>query len=223
MRKLTVIPGRRYLVRFFPKRVPHVFTDVLVIGGGIAGIRAALEIDPSLQTIVVSKDELKVSNSAWAQGGIAGVLDPLDDIAHHAADTIAAGKGLCDQEVVEMVVREAPERIRELVQMGANFDQVDGNIALTQEGGHSHRRVAHALGDATGKEIMRAMIERIQASDSRQIWERTFTIDLLTDEGQCVGAIVWNEEHGKTIVWAKRVILCTAVRAGCSARPRIRR
>ncbi|MHC4878014.1 MAG: L-aspartate oxidase [Planctomycetota bacterium] len=209
MRKLTVIPGRRYLVRFFPKRVPHVFTDVLVIGGGIAGIRAALEIDPSLQTIVVSKDELKVSNSAWAQGGIAGVLDPLDDIAHHAADTIAAGKGLCDQEVVEMVVREAPERIRELVQMGANFDQVDGNIALTQEGGHSHRRVAHALGDATGKEIMRAMIERIQASDSRQIWERTFTIDLLTDEGQCVGAIVWNEEHGKTIVWAKRVILCT--------------
>lgn len=209
VRKLTVTPGRRYLVRFSPKRMPHVFTDVLVIGGGIAGIRAALEIDPSLQTIVVSKDELKVSNSAWAQGGIAGVLDPLDDIASHAADTIAAGKGLCDRKIVDMVVQEAPERIRELVQMGANFDKVDGQIALTQEGGHSHRRVAHALGDATGKEIMRAMIERIRSSASRQIWERTFTIDLLTDGGQCVGAIVWNEAHGKTIVWAKRVVLCT--------------
>ncbi len=209
MRKLTVTPGRRYLARFSPKRMPHVFTDVLVIGGGIAGIRAALEIDPSLQTIIVSKDELDVSNSAWAQGGIAGVLDPLDDIASHAADTIAAGKGLCDARIVEMVVREAPERIRELVQMGANFDKVDGNIALTQEGGHSHRRVAHALGDATGKEIMRAMIERIRSSGSSQIWESTFTIDLLTDGGQCVGAIVWNEWHGKTIIWAKRVILCT--------------
>lgn len=209
VRRLTVTPGRRYLVRFSPRQMPHVFTDVLVIGGGIAGIRAALEIDPSLQTIVVSKDELDISSSAWAQGGIAGVLDPLDDIASHAADTIAAGKGLCDHDVVDMVVREAPERIRELVQMGANFDREGGHIALTQEGGHSHRRVAHALGDATGKEIMRAMIARIRASATSQIWERTFTIDLLTDAGQCVGAIVWNERHGKTIVWAKRVVLCT--------------
>ena len=89
MRKLTVTPGRRYLVRFSPKRVPHVFTDVLVIGGGIAGLRAALEVDPSLQTVVVSKDELNVSNSAWAQGGIAGVLDPLDDVVinHNLSDS----------------------------------------------------------------------------------------------------------------------------------------
>ena len=99
MRKLTLTAGRRYLVRFSPKRVPHVFADVLVIGGGIAGLRAAMEVDPSLQTIVVTKDEVKLSNSAWAQGGIAGVLDPLDDVASHAADTIAAGKGLCDEDV----------------------------------------------------------------------------------------------------------------------------
>jgi L-aspartate oxidase len=209
VRKLTLQPGRRYLVRFTPKSVPHMFADVLVIGGGIAGIRAALEVDPSLQTIVVTKDVLDLSNSAWAQGGIAGVLDPLDDVANHAADTIAAGKGLCDEDVVNLVVREAPDRIRELINFGADFDTHEGQIALTQEGGHSFPRVAHALGDATGKEVMRAMIEQIRSRNTSSVWERTFTIDLLTHEGQCVGAIVWNEAHGKTIVWAKRVILAT--------------
>ncbi len=209
MRHLTIQPGRRYLVRFSPKRIPHVFTDVLIIGGGIAGTRAALEADDSLDVIVVTKDELAHSNSAYAQGGIAGVLDPLDDVTMHAADTIDAGKGLCDLDIVDMVVREAPDRIRELVEFGAQFDKADGEIALTQEGGHSHRRVAHALGDATGKEIMRAMIERVRMRDSADVWERTFTIDLLTHEDQCVGAIVWNEQHGRTIVWAKQVVLAT--------------
>ncbi len=202
-------PRRRYLVRFQPKRVPHTFADVLIIGGGIAGIRAAIEVDPRLSVIVVTKDVLEQSNSAYAQGGIAGVLDPLDDIANHAADTIAAGKGLCDQTIVDTVVGEAPDRIRELVDIGANFDLTDGEIALTQEGGHSHRRVAHALGDATGKEIMRAMRERIRQRDSAQIWEKTFTIDLLMHEGRCRGAVVWNPKHGKTMIWAKETILAT--------------
>jgi L-aspartate oxidase len=197
------------LVRFDPKRVPHVFADVLVIGGGIAGIRAALAIDPRLTTVVVTKDALDQSNSAYAQGGIAGVLDPLDDIANHASDTMAAGKGLCDEAVVNMVVQEAPERIRELVAFGANFDLEDGEIALTQEGGHSHRRVAHALGDATGKEVMRAMIARVRSAEHVQVWEQTATLDLLTHEGVCRGAIVWNAQHGKTLVWAKQTILCT--------------
>jgi len=115
---LRIRPKRRYLVRFDPKRIPHTFTDVLVIGGGIAGIRAAMEIDAALQTVVVTKDVLEQSNSAYAQGGIAGVLDPLDDIASHAADTIATGKGLCDDDIVEMVVREAPQRIREVIGFG---------------------------------------------------------------------------------------------------------
>jgi L-aspartate oxidase len=200
---------RRYLVRFDPKRVPHMFTDVLVLGAGIAGVRAALEIDPRLRVVIITKDRIDLSNSAWAQGGIAGVLDPADHVRNHVTDTLTAGAGLCDREVVERVVQSAPELIRELAAFGANFDKKDGQIALTTEGGHSHPRVAHALGDATGKEVMRALIETVRGAAWNEIWERTFTIDLLTHEGRCRGALVWNAEHGKTFVWAKQTILCT--------------
>lgn len=212
MQTLHIEPKRRYLVRFDPKRVPHSFADVLIIGGGIAGIRAALAVDPTLQVVLVTKDAVAQSNSAYAQGGIAGVMDPIDDFTHHAADTIAAGKGLCDEEIVEMVVHDAPERIRELVSLGAHLDTSDGELELTQEGGHSHRRIVHALGDATGKEVMRALIERIREKEQvgqAQIWEQTFIIDLLTHAGECRGAMVWNPRHGKTFIWAKQTILCT--------------
>ena len=214
----------RHLVRFHPKRVPHMFTDVLVLGAGIAGIRAALAaqaVDPGLETVVISKDALRESNSAYAQGGIAGVLDPEDDFAHHAADTIAAGKGLCDPEIVELVIREAPERIEELVQYGADFDRVAdehgvAKLALTREGGHSHRRIVHALGDATGWEVMRAMRKRVRIAENVQLWERTFLLDLLTvgegADSRCAGALVWSATHGKTFVWAKSTVLCTG---GC--------
>jgi L-aspartate oxidase len=209
MPSLRVSPKRRYLVSFNPKRVPHLFTDVLIIGAGITGIRAALAVDPRLNVVLATKDRLKESNSAYAQGGIAGVFDPVDDFASHVADTLAAGKGLCDKAIVETVIREAPARIGELISMGAHFDQVDGEIALTQEGGHSHRRVVHALGDATGKEVMRALIERVRSVPQIDIWQNTFTIDLLTHEGECRGALLWNAAHGKTFVWAKQTILAT--------------
>jgi L-aspartate oxidase len=206
---LNIAPTHRYLVRFHPKRIAHVFTDVLIVGSGIAGLRAALEVDSSRQMIVVSKDSLAQSNSAYAQGGIAGVLDPVDDFTSHAADTISAGKGLCNAQVVELVVREAPERIGELIDWGAVFDTKDGELALAREGGHSHRRVAHALGDATGKEVMRALIARARQLPNAAYWEQTFIIDLLTHEGICRGAVVWNREHGKTMIWAKQTILAT--------------
>lgn len=209
MSPIILPPRCRYLVPLDPKRIPHMFADVLILGGGIAGIRAALAVDPSLRTVVVTKDRLVLSNSSWAQGGIAGVLDPLDDVASHFADTVAAGKGLCDEDVVRTVVTEAPERIRELVSIGTHFDTENGRIALTQEGGHSHRRVAHALGDATGKEIMRAMIARVRGLEYTEIWENTFTIDLLTEDDTCRGALVWSPSHGKTLVWAKQTIICT--------------
>jgi len=199
----------RYLVPFDPKRVPHHFVDVLVIGGGIAGLRATMSVDPQLSVLVVTKDRLQESSSSYAQGGIAGVLDPEDRFEDHIADTLDAGAGLCDPAIVEMVVREAPRHIRQLIAWGASFDAEAGELQLGREGGHSRNRIVHALGDATGKEVMRAMIHRARLDLGAQIWENTFTIDLLTDEGQCRGALVWNPQHGKTFVWAKQTILCT--------------
>src|SRR4029077_1996324 len=131
---------RRYLVGFDPRDLPHHFTDVLVIGGGLAGLRVALGITEPRRVLVVTKDEVRESNSAYAQGGIAGVLDPEDHFEDHIADTLTAGKGLCDPDVVELVVREAPRRIAELIEWGTRFDEVDGQVALTREGGHSHAR-----------------------------------------------------------------------------------
>jgi L-aspartate oxidase len=199
----------RYLVPFHPKRVPHTFTDVLIVGGGLAGLRAAIAVDAKLSTLVVTKDNLRQSNSQYAQGGIASVMDPEDRFEDHIADTLKAGGDLCDREVVEMVVRESPERVRELIDWGTHFDLEEGEIALGREGGHSHDRIVHALGDATGKEVMRAVIEYVNTLPHLQTWQNTFTLDLLTYEGVCRGALVWNPHHGKTLVWAKQTILCT--------------
>tara|TARA_R110002111_G_scaffold254461_1_gene320095 strand:+ start:15971 stop:17590 length:1620 start_codon:yes stop_codon:yes gene_type:complete len=211
---IHIEPGQRYLTRINPKRIPHIFTDVLIIGGGVAGSRAALAIDPRLETIIVNKGKITQSNSAYAQGGIAGVLDPLDNISNHIEDTLSAGKDLCDQALVEYVCREAPRHIQELIDLGTDFDTEDGKIALTKEGGHSHRRVAHALGDATGKELMRALVSAVHSRPSIQTWTKTPTIDLVTEDGKCRGAIIWNRYHGKSLVWAKQVILATGG-AGC--------
>src|SRR5438445_269928 len=142
--------AHRFLVQFDPKRTPHLFTDILVIGGGIAGLRAALEIPGPLAVLVVTKDQIQQSSSTFAQGGIAGVMSPEDRFENHIEDTLTAGGGLCDRSVVELVVREAPQQIADLVHWGTQFDEEDGQLALTLEGGHSHRRIVHALGDATG-------------------------------------------------------------------------
>lgn len=199
----------RYLVPFHPKRIPHHFCDVLIIGGGIAGLRAAMQIDPRLSMLVITKDTMEQSNSAYAQGGIASVIDPDDNFASHVEDTIIAGANLCDREVVEMVVSEAPQHIRQLIEWGTNFDTESGELQLGREGGHSHRRIVHALGDATGFEVMRAIIQRVRAQPDAQLWTNTFTIDLLTHEGRCRGALVWHAQHGRTFIWAKETILCT--------------
>ncbi len=200
---------RRYLTAFDLRELPHHFTDVLVIGGGLAGLRAGLGIPAPFRVLVVTKDEVRESNSTYAQGGIAGVLDPEDRFEDHIADTLAAGKGLCNADVVAMVVREAPRRIAELMAWGTRFDEEDGQVALGREGGHSHARIVHALGDATGREVMRAVIEQAGKAPNLKIWQNSFTIDLLTHDGRCRGALVWDRRRGASLVWARAVVLAT--------------
>lgn len=204
-----VLP-HRYLVQFDARRLPHYCVDVLIIGGGLAGLRAALELPTDLNVLVVTKDKLPESNSRYAQGGIAGVLDPEDRFEDHVQDTMKAGAGLCERDVVEAVVRAAPDRLTELVAWGTQFDvEPEGRLSLTLEGGHSHRRIVHALGDATGQEVMRAVIAKARAAPHLTIWEDTFTLDLLTAEGACVGALCHHPTYGLLLIWAKQTILAS--------------
>lgn len=199
----------RYLIPFDSRQAIHRFTDVLVIGGGLAGLRAANAVEPNLSVMVVTKDELRESNSNYAQGGIAGVLDPDDCFDDHVRDTMIAGANLCDRDVVERVIQEGPRRIEELILWGTRFDKKEGELALGREGGHSHERIVHALGDATGREVMRAVIDRSRDAANIDIWENAFTVDLLTSEGRCRGAIIVGKNERPTMVWAKETILCT--------------
>jgi len=203
------VTPRPYLVQFQAKRTPHVFTDIVVLGSGIAGLRAVLEIPASLEVLVITKDALRQSNSTYAQGGIAGVMSPEDRFENHIEDTIQAGGDLCHREIGEMVVREAPDQINDLIRWGTHFDEEEGHLALTREGGHSHRRIVHALGDATGFEVMRAIIARTQELANVNFWHDTFALDLLTNEGRCVGVLAWKPGYGKVLVWAKQVILAS--------------
>lgn len=195
---------KRFLVRFGPKQTPHVFTDVLIIGGGIAGLRAALAIPREMQVLVITKDRVQQSNSAYAQGGIAAVRSAEDRFEDHIEDTLTAGAGLCDRTVVELVVREASRQIDDLISIGARFDEQPGI-----EGGHSYHRIVHALGDATGWEVMRAIIERVRRTRNITLWDRTFTIDLMTHDGACVGALVDCPRQGHLLIWAKQIILAS--------------
>jgi L-aspartate oxidase len=180
-----------------------------VLGGGLAGLRASLAVESSRSVLVINKDNLDESSSQWAQGGIASVIDPADRFDNHIADTIAAGGDLCNPGVVDSIVREAPARIAELIQWGTKFDKRDGELELGKEGGHSHHRIVHALGDATGREVMRAVIQRAKNAKNIDVWPDTFTIDLVTHRGVCRGAIVWHPQRGKTMIWAKKTILAT--------------
>src|SRR5688500_14010449 len=126
--------------------------DIVVLGSGAAGLAAALAARPTRSVLIVTKDTLDAGSTAWAQGGLAGVLDPADSLENHVRDTLAAGAGLCDEAAVRTLVAEAPKAIRYLMRLGAAFDPEHGGTepALTMEGGHSHRRIVHAGGDQSG-------------------------------------------------------------------------
>jgi L-aspartate oxidase len=201
----------RYLVPFHPKRHPHFFTDVLVIGGGLAGFRAALAVESELQVLLICKNGLENSNSVHAQGGIASVWAKTDTTDEHIDDTLIAGGELCERAVVEHVVRCGPDEIRNLIAIGTQFDKkADGEILLGREGGHRSDRILHANGDSTGKELIRSMIEEIKRRPNIRIWENTFALDLLTAENSCRGAIVyWKKHDEKELIWAKQTILAS--------------
>src|SRR4029453_16740366 len=134
------------------------------------------------------------SNTWYAQGGIAAVLQPLDSYQSHVDDTEKGGAGLCDHEGVDIVVREAPQRVLELLEWGVPFDKDAAKphgLAFTREGGHSFARILHAYGDATGRELAQTLIRTVRARENVRVSERSFAIDLLTHEGKCVGALAY--------------------------------
>ncbi len=160
--------------------------DVIVVGSGIAGLTAALRLRQRVdRVLLVTKTLLPEGSTQWAQGGIAAALDPADSPGEHLHDTLVAGAGLCDPEAVRILVSEGPARVRELVGLGAEFDRgPDGAISLTREGGHHRDRIAHAGGDATGKEISRALIAALHAvkdDPGIEVLEHALVVDLLQD------------------------------------------
>jgi L-aspartate oxidase len=157
-------------------------TDVVVVGSGIAGLSAALHARAAGHRVtVVTKVNIADGSTRWAQGGIAAVLDPADSPAEHLADTLTAGAGLCDEAAVEVLVTEGPRRVRELVALGAAFDRdPGGGLAMGREGGHHRSRIVHAGGDATGKEVQRALEAAVAADPGIEVVEHALVLDLLT-------------------------------------------
>ena len=193
--------------------------DVIVVGSGIAGLTAALRLREQVDTVLlVTKTVLNEGSTAWAQGGIAAAMDPADSPEEHLRDTLVAGVGLCDVEAVTALVTEGPQRVRELVALGAEFDRDSaGEILLTREGGHHRDRIAHAGGDATGREISRALIEalhRVQSDPGIQVVEHALVVDLLqADDGRVCGVTVHvigeGQVDGVGAAHARAVILAT--------------
>jgi L-aspartate oxidase len=204
--------NRRYLIPFKASRLAQLFTDVLVIGGGVAGLRAAIAAaDEGADVLVLTKDTIDQSNTWYAQGGIAAVLQPADSYQSHVDDTEKGGAGLCDHQAVDVVIKEGPQRVLELLEWGANFDKQAGNphgLAFTREGGHSFSRILHAYGDATGKELAQTLIRAVRGRELIRVSEMSFVIDLVTDEDRCLGVLAL--VHGKVnLIWAKRTILAS--------------
>jgi L-aspartate oxidase len=211
-----VIDERRYLIPFRATLLPQIFTDVLVIGGGVAGLRAALAAAEYGEVIVTLKGDVKQSNTYWAQGGIAAVLDDQDSVEQHVADTLDAGGDLCDEATVRHVVEAGPAAIRELIDWGMPADRTaDNNLALGREGGHGRHRILHAHGDATGRALAVTLDRLTRRSERMRLFENCFVLDLITDgsaQPHCLGAITHHPKYGLQVIWAKATILATG---GC--------
>lgn len=209
-----LLDQRRYLIPFRSSLLPQIFTDTLVIGGGVAGLSAARAAASHGEVIVVAKSDLGTSNTAWAQGGIAAVMREDDDVESHVRDTLEAGAGLCDEPAVRYIVENAAARMRDLLDNGLQLDKdLAGNLLVGREGGHSAARIYHADGDATGRELQRCLNATIRSLPNVRIFEHCFTLDLITaspEPGSTVlGAITYHARYGLQMIWARATILAT--------------
>jgi L-aspartate oxidase len=192
----------------------HIAADFLVIGGGVAGLRAAIELARSGEVLVVTKDAPSESSSEYAQGGVAVALSDEDEISIHYEDTLKAGDGLCIRKAVRTLVEEGPMRIRELIAWGAEFDREGSKLAFTQEAAHTKKRILHAQGDSTGHEIMRVLIDKVRSTGRVRKIDFTFTKDLIVEGGRCAGAVVIRQAERKALAISSRAVVLATGGAG---------
>jgi len=184
--------------------------DFLVVGAGVAGLRAAIELAEAGSVLVIAKDTLQESSSEYAQGGIAVALSDDDEVELHEHDTIAAGDGLCNPAAVHTLVEQGPGAIQQLIEWGAEFDRDGSKLAFTQEGAHSRRRILHAHGDSTGREIALTLYRKASSLPNVRFQSYAATTDLLISEGSVCGAMVYDEPaHESHPIFARAVLLAT--------------
>lgn len=183
--------------------------DFIVVGAGVAGFRAAIELAPAGTVLVLAKREVSDSNTQWAQGGIAAALSDEDEISLHLQDTLQAGDGLCNPEAARVLVEDAPVRIEELIQWGTEFDRQGTKLTFGREGAHSRNRILHAHGDSTGREILRALWAKAKALKHISVREFEFSTDLLMDGGRVGGIHLIDEKGEQREMTASAVLLAT--------------
>ncbi len=184
-------------------------TDFIVVGAGIAGLRASVELASAGRVLCLAKRELTESNTQYAQGGIAAALSDDDEVSLHLNDTLKAGDGLCNEDAARILVEEGPARIEELIEWGTQFDRAGSKIAFTREGAHSRNRVLHSHGDSTGREIGRSLYLKAQAMKPIVFREFEFTTDLVVRDGRVVGVQVLDDRGQPHQVRASSVLLAT--------------
>lgn len=190
-------------------------TDFLIVGAGVAGLRAAIELAGAGRVLVVAKDRLEESNSEYAQGGIAAALSDDDEIGLHEADTMAAGDGLCEPEAVRTLVREGPKAIEDLIEWGAQFDREGGRLVFAREGAHSRNRVLHAHGDSTGREIAHTLYVKAASLGNVAFQSFAAVASLLQSEGRIAGVLALEGEHSRPVAIRARAVLLATGGLGC--------
>lgn len=192
----------------YPSCMNTESVDFLIIGSGVAGLRAAIELAPFGSVLVVTKDRPSESSTEYAQGGIAAVISDEDTVGIHLEDTLKAGDGLCRESAVRTLVEEGTDRIMELIDWGAEFDREGVKLALTLEAAHSRRRILHAQGDSTGKELERVLLNKARSLPSVRKYPFAITTDLIIRGNECHGAYVL-KDGGISALLAKATLLAT--------------